>query len=53
MLTMHSSAQRLARARGAFRRLEPGGRYGTHELGLVPEYLHLCAVMLVARRPRR
>jgi SAM-dependent methyltransferase len=39
MLSMHTATQKAAIVREAFRLLEPGGRYGIHELGLEPDTL--------------
>jgi SAM-dependent methyltransferase len=39
MLTMHGAEQKRAIVREAFRVLKPGGRYGIHELSLVPDDL--------------
>lgn len=39
MLTMQSAAQKTAIAKEAFRILRPGGRYGIHEIALVPDAL--------------
>lgn len=37
MLTMHATEQKAAIVREAFRLLRPGGRYGIHEMALVPD----------------
>ncbi len=39
MLTMHGPQQKLGIACEAFRLLKPGGRYGIHELAVVPDDL--------------
>lgn len=39
MLTMQGQAQKASIVREAFRLLEPGGRYGIHELCFIPENL--------------
>ncbi len=39
MLTMHTPGQKAAIIREAWRVLQPGGRYGIHELCLVPDTL--------------
>ncbi len=39
MLTMHAAAQKSRIVREAYRVLQPGGRYGIHELSLVPDEL--------------
>jgi SAM-dependent methyltransferase len=37
MLSMHTTAQKAAIIGEAFRLLQPGGRYGLHEMSLVPD----------------
>lgn len=39
MLTMHTPGQKARIIREAYRILQPGGRYGIHELGLTPDDL--------------
>jgi SAM-dependent methyltransferase len=39
MLTMHTPAQKARIVREAYRVLQPGGRYGIHELSLTPDDL--------------
>lgn len=39
MLTMHTLGQKARIVREAYRILQPGGRYGIHELGLTPDHL--------------
>ncbi|MGQ9548591.1 MAG: methyltransferase domain-containing protein [Roseiflexus sp.] len=39
MLTMHTPGQKARIVREAYRILQPGGRYGIHELGLTPDHL--------------
>lgn len=49
MLTMHTPGQKAAIVREALRVLQPGGRYGIHELCLVPDTLDEAAKEAILR----
>lgn len=49
MLTMHTSEQKARIVREAYRVLQPGGRYGIHELSLTPDGLDEATKTVVQR----